>query len=554
MGVMTEGRDWLERTSELAGRIGNEAHYFRCCVRSGMFGVEPPGRIAAVVKALADYGMLGGGVSVAAIRHPHRLAVIDERAGVSYRELDARVNALANAWRAAGLAAGDGVGIMARNHRGLLEALFAGAKCGARIVLMNTGFSGPQLREVAVREGVDLFVHDEEFGPLAAGLEPRLGRLRAWTEHDDDAQHDTLQALIASASPAAPPKPACAPRLVLLTSGTTGTPKGAGRDVPLSLAPVGGPLSKVPFRSGDVTQISAPLFHALGFTQGLIQIGLAATLVLQRRFAAAETLDSLARNRVTTWVTVPVMLQRLLALGPEHLQQRDLSALRIVYASGSQLGTQLARETLARLGPVLYNLYGSTEIAYATIATPVDLRTEPACVGRVVRGARVEILDEQGRRLPAGESGRIFVGHMIRFEGYTGGGDKERIHGLIASGDVGHFDSAGRLFIDGRDDDMIISGGENVFPREVEDLLHLHPAVLEAAAVGVADEQFGQCLRAFIVLRAGRELSADDVKVYVRDNLARYKVPREVTFLDELPRNPTGKVLKRELAACCDAA
>jgi fatty-acyl-CoA synthase len=411
---------------------------------------------------------------------------------------------------------------------------------------MNTGFSAPQVTEVATREGVDLFVYDEEFEPLVTELELRFGRFRAWTDTREQ-DSDTLDALIAGSHPATPPKPAHPPRLVILTSGTTGTPKGAGRDVPISLSPVGGPLSKVPFRSGDVALISAPLFHALGFTQGLLQVGLGATLVLERRFVPAETLTTLSRHRITTWVIVPVMLQRVLALDSEQWAGLDFSALRIIYLSGSQLGPQLARTALDRFGPVLYNLYGSTEIAFATIATPADLQAAPGSVGRVVRGAVVRILGPDGQQLPQGETGRIFVGHMIHFEGYTGGGDKERINGMVSSGDVGHFDAAGRLFIDGRDDEMIISGGENVFPREIEDLLHQHPAVLESAAVGVADEQFGQRLSVFLVVRDGAELSEEDVKEYVRTNLARYKVPRTVTFLDELPRNPTGKVLKREL-------
>jgi fatty-acyl-CoA synthase len=538
--------EWLGRAGRLADRLGNEAYYLGCCFRSGMFGVESPQRLAQAGKALADYSMLGGCVAVAAIRHPDRVAVIDERGEATYRELDERVNALANAWIAAGLKPRDGVAIMTRNHRGFLEAVFAGAKCGARIVLMNTGFSAPQVIEVSTREGVDLFVYDEEFEPQASSLAPRLGRFRAWTDtrpHDAD----TLDALIASSPTAAPPKPSHAPRLVILTSGTTGTPKGAGRDVPISLSPVGGPLSRVPFRSGDVALISAPLFHALGFSQGLLQIGLGDTIVLERRFVPAETLATLARHRVNTWVVVPVMLQRVLALPPEARAGLDVTALRIIYLSGSQLGPQLAREALDRFGPVLYNLYGSTEIAFATIATPDDLEAAPGSVGRVVRGAVVKILDPDGRELPQGETGRIFVGHMLHFEGYTGGGDKERIRGMVSSGDVGHFDAAGRLFIDGRDDEMIISGGENVFPREIEDLLHQHPAVLEIAAVGVPDEQFGQRLSVFLVVRDGAALSEEEVKQYVRDNLARYKVPRTVTFLDELPRNPTGKVLKREL-------
>jgi fatty-acyl-CoA synthase len=534
------------RAQRLAGRLGNEAYYLAHCFRSGMFGIEPPRRLAQLARAFNDYGMLGAGAAAAAIRHPDQLAVVDEQGELTYRELDDRVNAIATAWLERGLKSGDCVAIMARNHRGFLEALFAAARCGARIVLMNTGFSGPYVREVASREGVDLFVYDEEFEPLITDLQLPRGRFRAWLDSRHDAD-DTLDALIASTPARRPPKPARAPRLVILTSGTTGTPKGAGRDVPSSLSPIGGPLSRVPFRSGDVAQISAPMFHALGFTQGLLQIGLGATLVLQRRFVPAETLDSLDRNRVTTWVIVPVMLQRVLALTPEQWAGRDLSRLRIIYLSGSQLGTDLARRAHAAFGPVLYNLYGSTEIAYATIATPADLEAEPACVGRVVRGAVVKILGAEGEELATGEAGRIFVGHMIEFEGYTGGGDKERIRGLISSGDVGHFDSEGRLFIDGRDDEMIISGGENVFPREIEELLHTHPSVVEAAAVGVPDEKFGQRLSVFVVRRAGVELTEKDVKQHVRENLARYKVPREVVFIDELPRNPTGKVLKREL-------
>lgn len=527
-------------------RLGNELYYVFVCFRCGMLGLESPRRLFRIARAFWEFGMLGGSVVIAAIRHPQNRAVIDERGTLTYRELDQQTNAIANAWIARGLKPGDGIALIARNHRGFLQAVLAAAKCGARIILMNTGFSGPQIREVAAREGTDMFVYDEEYQPEIDGLEFRLGSFRAWTETRVDAE-DTLEALVRSAPGTPPPKPARAPRLVILTSGTTGTPKGAGRDVPFSLAPVGGPLSKVPFRAGDVAHISAPMFHALGFSQALLQIGLGSTLVLQRRFDEHAVIDSIERHHVTTLIVVPVMLQRLLLVDRSDWPARNLSSLRIIYVSGSQLGADLARRVTETFGPILYNLYGSTEIAFATIATPADIAAAPGSVGRVVRGARVEILDDHGERLPPGETGRIFVGNMIAFEGYTGGADKERAHGLVSSGDVGHFDANGRLFVDGRDDEMIISGGENVFPREVEDLLHGHPAVLEAAAVGVADAQFGQRLAAFVVCRPGAHLSEDEVKEYVRENLARYKVPREVTFLGSLPRNPTGKVLKREL-------
>src|SRR5690242_1946091 len=200
-----------------------------------------------------------------------------------------------------------------------------------------------------------------------------------------------------------------------------------------------------------------------------------------------------------------------------------------------------------RFGDNVYNLYGSTEVAYATVATPEDLRAAPGTAGKPPRGTKICLFDEAGKEVPQGEVGRIFVGNEMAFEGYTGGGGKEIIDGLYSSGDVGHFDSEGRLFIDGRDDEMIVSGGENVFPAEVEELLGAHESIREAAAIGVDDEKFGQRLKAFVVLCDGANLSEDDVKGYVKENLANYKVPREVVFLDELPRNPTGKVLKRDL-------
>ncbi|HEY7951798.1 MAG TPA: AMP-binding protein, partial [Solirubrobacteraceae bacterium] len=198
---------------------------------------------------------------------------------------------------------------------------------------------------------------------------------------------------------------------------------------------------------------------------------------------------------------------------------------------------------------VVYNLYGSTEVAWATIATPADLRAAPGTAGRPPKGTIVKLLDDQGREVPKGASGRIFVANELMFEGYTGGGGKEIVEGLMSTGDVGHFDEGGRLFVDGRDDEMIVSGGENVFPREVEDLLADHKEIEEAAVVGVSDSEFGQRLKAFVVTRNGSELSEEAVKGYVKENLARYKVPREVVFLAELPRNSTGKVLKRELVA-----
>ena len=423
--------------------------------------------------------------------------------------------------------------------------MFAAAKCGARVILLNTSFAGPQIREVAEREGTDLLVYDEEYGQLLEGVEPPHGRWRAWAEEPGD---DTLGSLIARGSASAPPKAAATPRITILTSGTTGSPKGAPRAEPRSLSLLGSLLSKVPFRARETTELAVPMFHALGFAQALVGIGLGSTLVVHRRFDPEQALDSLERHRASAMVAVPVMLQRMLELDRDAISQRDLSALRIIFVSGSALGTDLARRVTEAFGPVVYDLYGSTEVAYATIATPQDLREAPGTVGKVVRGSVVKVLDEEGDELPRGRTGRIFVGNLTQFEGYTGGGGKEQVRGLMASGDIGHFDEHDRLFVEGRDDEMIVSGGENVFPAEVEELLAGHEAIAEAAVIGVDDERFGQGLKAFVVTRPGATLTEDQVKAYVTDNLARYKTPRQVVFIDELPRNPTGKVVKRELA------
>jgi fatty-acyl-CoA synthase len=528
----------------LAERALDETYFAALCMRSGVVGLEPPHRIAQLVLAIDRYGLLGGAAAAAALRHGERTAIIDERGSMTYQELDENSNALANAWIEHGLRAGEGVAILVRNHRGFLESVFAAGKCGARIILLNTSFAGPQIREVAQREGTHLLVHDEEYGELLDDIEPEHGSWFAWT---DEPREDSIEALMKSGDRSSPPKPSEQARVTILTSGTTGTPKGAPRSEPKSLGLLGGLLSKVPFRAREVTELCVPMFHALGFAQALVGVGLGSTLVIRRRYDPEETLRSLERHRATAMVMVPVMLARAVDKLEEMESEPDTSALRIIFLSGSALGADLAVRAMKAFGPVVYNLYGSTEVAYATIATPEDLRAEPATAGKVVRGSVVKLFDENGQEVPEGETGRIFVGNLGQFEGYTGGGSKEMIQGLMSSGDVGHFDSEGRLFIDGRDDEMIVSGGENVFPAEVEELLSSHEAISEAAVIGVDDEQFGQRLKAFVVTRGGANLSEDEVKGYVKENLARYKVPREVAFLDELPRNATGKVLKREL-------
>ena len=486
------------------------------------------------------------GIATAAIHHPHEIALIDERGSLSFERVHRRSNALAHAFAEMGIGYGDGVGIMCRNHRGFVEATLAAAKLGASALYLNTMFAGPQLAEVTRREGPKVLVYDEEFTGLLEGVDGSVARVVGWSDGDAPGE-PTLEQLIAGGDESDLKPPPDKPRFVILTSGTTGTPKGAQRSSPDGLLAMAALIERIPYRARETMVIAAPLFHSWGFFHFVISLPTASTMVLRRRFDPEDTLLAVQESRAQVLAAVPVMIQRILQLPEETLARYDLSSLRITALSGSALPGELATAWMDRFGDTVYNLYGSTEVAYATVATPADLRAAPGTAGRPPRGTIVRLYDDAGREVPRGEVGRIFVGNEMSFEGYTGGGGKEAIDGLLSSGDVGHIDPAGRLFIDGRDDEMIVSGGENVFPREVEDLLADHEAVVEAAVIGVEDEEFGQRLKAFVVLGEEGQVSEDDLKAHVKANLASYKAPREVEFLDELPRNATGKILKREL-------
>jgi acyl-CoA synthetase (AMP-forming)/AMP-acid ligase II len=532
----------------LPGRVLHAMGGVKILAEAGVVRPMRPDRVVKVLQTLARWGRspAAGTISLAN-RFPDETAIVDELGTLTFSKLHERSNALAHSFSDAGIVEGDGVAVMCRNHRGFVEATAAISKLGADALYLNTAFAAPQLTEVVGREKPKAIVYDEEFGDLLSDAAKRRKRFIAWYD-SDDLPYPALGELIAGGDPSEVVPPEREGRATILTSGTTGSPKGASRANPQSLEPVVSLLSKIPLRARQRTHIAAPLFHSWGFAHFSLGLILGSTLVLRRKFDPEACLADVARHRCESLVVVPVMMQRILELPEETREKYDLSSLKVVAASGSALPGDLAIEWMDAFGDNLYNLYGSTEVAWASIATPADMRAAPGTAGKPPRGTIVKLYDEEKREVPPGETGRIFVGNELLFEGYTGGGSKDVIGSLMATGDVGRFDEGGRLFVEGRDDEMIVSGGENVFPKEIEDLLSRHDAVAEAAAVGVEDKDFGQRLRAFVVLEEGKKASEDDLKGYVKQNLARYKVPREIVFMDELPRNATGKVLKRELA------
>lgn len=533
----------------MSARVGAGAAV--ALTRAGIVRPLPPRTLRRVVHARRHLGdSLATLVAASAARWPDRPAVIDDAGTTTFAQLHVRATALA-----CGLADQFGAGpdrsiaVLCRNHLGLIEAAVAAGRLGADLLLLNTDFAGPQLADVLTRERPGVLILDEEFLPALGVAGPDAPpAILAW--HDGPVTGvTTVDALAALPLPTRPPRPTRASRLTILTSGTTGRPKGARRHVggPAMLGVVASVLHRLGLRAGDPVAVAVPLFHGYGFALAILTLVLGGPLVLHRRFDADDVLAAVAEHRIAMLGVVPVMLKRLLDAPDTY----DRSSLRVVLSGAAPLDPPLARRALDAWGDVLCNGYGSSETGIATLATAADLRVDPGSVGRPVLGTTVRIYDEAGRPLPPGKTGRVFVGSGMLFTGYTGGDDAgrsdDRIDGLVATGDVGHLDAAGRLSIDGRADDMILSGGENVYPQEVEDILHGHPAIADAAVLGVPDDEFGQRLAAWVARAEGAELDEDGVRSFVRERLARYKVPRDVIFVDDVPRTATGKVRRRVL-------
>jgi acyl-CoA synthetase (AMP-forming)/AMP-acid ligase II len=509
--------------------------------RRGLVRPVRPDRLLQMGLAFRRWGVsVAAAYAVNAISRSDQAAIVDDDATVTFAEIDRRTNALANELARMGLGEHDRLAILCRNELAFVESIVAAAKLGADVLPLNTSFAAEELQKVVEREQPPVLIHDSEFDGIvgSARLGTSINRVVA----------DTLDEIIARGRDEPPQGPDEEGRTVILTSGTTGTPKGARLARPGGLEPLAQLLKAVPIHAGSAYLIPAPLFHAHGYGQLVLGASLGCTVVLPRRFDPERTLALIERHRVESVAAVPVMLKRIMDLPPATRRGYDTSSLNAVVCSGSSLDPGLARSFMDEFGPVIYNLYGSTEMAWATIATPQDLLQAPGTVGRPPPHTRVVVLDDAGKPLPPGQTGRIFVGHEMLFEGYTDGRPgRERIDGMLTAGDLGHLDANGRLFVDTREDDMIISGGENLYPSEIEDVLRAHPDVADVAVVGAKDPDFGERPIAFVVAEPGSDLDPGKVDRFAREKLSKFKVPRDVVIIDDLPRNALGKVLRREL-------
>lgn len=509
----------------------------RAVATSGLLG--PPGP-AAALRLLRE--VFRGGtnlytvLAISAARWPERTAIIDEDGPLRYRDLQSMTESLAQELIDAGVEPGQPVGVMCRNGRNFVASVLATALVGADVVLVNTEFRADGLAgALGSHQVATMFCDDEFIDQVHQTGEP----IRILDPQTLPARH-------------AGPRPRVAPsgRMVLLTSGTTGLPKGVPR-TPRMSAGVGVTmtvLARTGLQVGSRIALAAPMFHGLGFGILMMALGLGGTVLTRRRFDAEAALAQASLYRAEAMSAVPIMLARMLDL-PQRVRARNpLPALRVVISSGDRLDPTLGLRFMDAYGDVLYNLYGSTEVGIGSLATPAELRRHPETVGRPVAGCPVRIFSRTGRPVGPRVTGRIFVGGGLASEGYTGGGSKAVIDGMTSTGDMGYLDEAGRLYIVGREDDMIVSGGENVYPRALENALARHPDIAENAVVGVPDEQFGNRLAAFVVLRPDSGADVPALRDYLKGKVSRFEQPRDISIVGAIPRNPAGKVVRRELS------
>lgn len=499
-------------------------------------------RVLGRLRALGTSPALLAGA--AAVRWPDHVALVDDAGSLTYRELDEQAASLAHALGTRhGLGPGAGLAVMCRNHRGLVLGLLAAGRLHADVVLVNTELPAAQLGPTLQRHAPRVLLHDAEFADKLEDLDAGTVAVTAWS---GSAPND-LDELVRTPVPAGhrwSRPPAQAANLVILTSGTTGAPKGVPRR-PSSgdlLGTAASLMHRLRLRVNGTVVVCPPAFHGLGLVTMLLGLMTGSTVVMRSRFDPEQAACDVSDHPGATLVVVPIMLQRLLGVpGVEDL----LAGAGAVLSGGSALSAATADEVLTRIGPVLHNGYGSSEVGVAAVATPDDLAAVPGTVGRPVLGTSVRVVDDEGRDVPVGASGRIVVASPLAFEQYSGGGGKALVAGHVETGDVGSMDPAGRLVVSGRADDMIVSGGENVFPQPVEDALLRRPDVLEAAVVGVPDPEFGQRLEAFVVAR--HDLDPVRVREDLRAELTRYELPRGITVVPRLPRTASGKVLRARL-------
>lgn len=496
--------------------------------------------------------------ALTAMRNPERLAFVDAWREVSYAQANEEMNRVAHGLRSLGVGHGTRVVLMSENRSELLVAWLALFRLGATAVHVSYRATAEELAwQVNHSKAVVAFVSSST---ARAALTARSTidhslRLVIFDGNGEVGEEDlSYSELLSGGGPEFPEREPgeLEAENVVYTSGTTGRPKGAVRDFARhGVVELFRIIERLPLRAGERHLVVCPLYHSAAQVFTLLESSLGSTLHLLPHFEPEQTLEAMSKWEVNSVFLVPTMIQRLLDLPAEAFEAHPTPSLRAIISGAAPFPQPLRERAVERFGSrTIYDFYGATELGWVTLIDGEEMLRRPGSVGRPVAGQELRILDETGRTLPHGEIGEVFVRNAQTMRGYLGDDEatnETRRGDWVTVNDLGYLDEDGYLYLSGRARDMVISGGVNIYPAEIEDVLLRHPAIKDAAVIGLPDPEWGERLMAVLVGADGVEVDVDEVKAFVREKLSGYKVPRRWEVVENLPRNPTGKVLKREL-------
>ena len=487
-------------------------------------------------------------------KYPDKTAIVFEDRRFTYREFNDRVNRAANALLALGLQKGDRVALLMGNCNEMAEMLMAVGKCGMVAVPVNFRFSAPEIEYVVRQPGCKAFFVANEYADQVGGIRTRLPDVRSYVVVGPAAvkDMDDYEGLLAASSPA---EPGIAvgdddPWFIGFTSGTTGFPKGAvlthgGRTMPALYIAI-----EYGLRDTDVGLVVMPLFHSNGFSFTHMGLMLGNTVVIMRNFDPERVLRAIEQHRLSYVSMVPTMYTRILALPAEVMSRYDVSSMRVFISSSAPLLTR-TKEDILKFFPSseLNEFYGSTEAGIVTNLKPRDQMRKTRCVGQPVFGIQVKILNAEGNEVAPGEVGELYsLGPCFqRYDGLPEATERVFRDGWFTAGDLARVDEEGYVYIVDRRTDLILSGGENIYPAEIEDVLVRHPGIAELAVIGIPHPIWGEAVHAVIVATGQEPITLDALDEFCKGRLANYKRPRSIELVDSLPKTATGKILRRTL-------
>ncbi len=523
-------------------------------VTSGLLWELGPAGVREVIRVLGHAHQNPSAIyQIHGRNSPNTPALVWRDRTITFGQLNQRIDQLAHGLVARGLVRKQSVISMMRNRPEHVEVQNAVARASAAAVAVSWRSTPSELQYLAQNCGAQFIFFEHDLWPTVEQAAKQLnlpyerliavgGDVPGTTRYEDVFAHSSGTLAVVDEEAAA---------VVTYTSGTTGKPKGAVRRFPREAFVAALEfIAQTPMRADDVHLTVCPLYHMTAYGFLIFTHLLGATVVILDDFKPDTFLRAVETHRATSTALVPTMLHRLVTLPKEQRESFRTRSLRLIFCGGAALTGQLAVEAMNAFGDIVYNFYGATETGTVTLGKPADLRAAPGTIGRPLPHNEIRLVGEDQRVVARGEVGELYVKNSQLVAGYHNNETATResmLSGFFSVGDLARVDAAGRYFIEGRKRDMVITGGVNVYPAEVEAAIEEHPAVFEAAVVGVPDPEWGERVKAFVVVEKGMTLDEGELKTYLRDKLAGPKVPREYAFIDSLPRNPTGKVLKREL-------